>query len=45
MSNMDNQTELEALQTLLTRGVITQEQFNQLSVESLQTQQPHETQL
>jgi hypothetical protein len=28
---MDNQTELEALQTLLTRGVITQEQFNQLS--------------
>jgi hypothetical protein len=31
MSNMDNQTELEALQTLLTRGVITQEQFNQLS--------------
>lgn len=33
MSNMDNQTELEALQTLLTRGVITQEQFNQLSAE------------
>lgn len=31
MSDMDNQTELEALQTLLTRGVITQEQFNQLS--------------
>lgn len=31
MSNMDNQTELEALQTLLTREVITQEQFNQLS--------------
>ena len=32
MPNMDNQTELEALQTLLARGVITQEQFDQLSV-------------
>jgi hypothetical protein len=31
MSNLDDQSELQALQTLLTRGVITQEQFNQLS--------------
>ena len=31
MSNTENQSELEALQTLLTRGVITQEQFDQLS--------------
>ena len=31
MSNTDNQSEIEALQTLLTRGVITQEQFDQLS--------------
>jgi hypothetical protein len=31
MSNLDDQSELQALQTLLNRGVITQEQFNQLS--------------
>jgi hypothetical protein len=31
MSNKDHQSEFEALQTLLTRGVITQEQFDQLS--------------
>ena len=31
MPNTNHQSELEALQTLLTRGVITQEQFDQLS--------------
>jgi hypothetical protein len=33
MPDIGNQSELEALQTLLNRGVITQEQFDQLSAE------------
>lgn len=32
MSNTNQQSELEALETLLSRGVITQEQFDQLSI-------------